>query len=123
MIAMKDKKLALTLTIELWEKLADAHECNTNDKRIIYLNIREENGIKSDLLRSYCFLCDVHYKLSSGKYGMKPSCGECPLFKSGSGCNITGSTKDTLFTKWRSGAEREERQNAADVMVKALKAL
>ena len=120
---MKNKKLALTLTTELWEKLAETHECNTNDKRSIYINICEENGIKSDSLRSYCFLCDVHYKLSTGEHEMEPSCGECPLSKSGNNCNVTDTKKDTLFTKWRSGTKQEDRQYAAEVMVKALKTL
>ena len=128
---MKNKKLALALTIELWERLADTYECDERAKQTIYTNMREENAVISAYLPSHCFLCDAYYKENSyknaGVYGR--GCSTCPLFKSGNGCDLTDEdamkdiTTITLFNRWRNSKEREERHYAADVMLKTLKAL
>ena len=122
---MKNNKSALTLTIELWERLADTHECSTKAKKEIYTNICKENGIEKNSLPSHCFLCDEYYEEPPKEdYGMKTGCKKCPLYKAGYGCDGEDDRQGrTLFNQWCNSKEREEKHYAADVMLKALKAL
>ena len=122
---MKDKELALTLTIKLWEKLAETTECDRKYKERIYNEMCKKHSINKNLLPSHCFLCDAYYEEPKGmNYEMVSGCTECPLYKSGNGCDTVEDVEGgTIYTNWCNGKKPEEKHYAADVMIKTLKTL